>query len=140
MIVDQTRNRPSALAFAAATLPSAFTPPTTRPAFPAAKYGLVDPNVNSKPFGSSTLRARSSGRLRIDGEPAIVRRSPIWIELPSTPRFRRMLIDAVSASHTVSTPLASFTDRRICPCGLRHDTDLTTPLTSIVLLESKIPA
>jgi len=51
-----------------------------------------------------------------------------------------MLIDAVSASHTVSTPLVSFTESRICPCGLRHEIDLITPLTSIVLLESKMPA
>src|SRR4030095_12018032 len=120
--------------------PSVLAPPTRRPAFPAEKYGVVDPNVNSLPFGSSTLRARISGRLRIDGEPAIVRRSPTRIELPSTPRFRRMLIDAVSASQTVSMPFSSFTARRICPCGLRHDTDLTMPLTSIVFLESKIPA
>src|SRR5262245_53238426 len=140
MIVDQTRNRPSALAFAAATSPSVFADPTRRPAFPAGKYGLPDPNVNSLPLGSSTLRARISGRLRIDGEPAIVKRSPTWSGLPTTPRFRRMLIDAVSASQTVSTPFSSFTDRRICPCGFRHDTNLTTPLTSIVLLESKIPA
>src|SRR5688572_11972321 len=37
MIVDQTRNRPSALAFAAAMSPAVLTPPTRRPAFPAAK-------------------------------------------------------------------------------------------------------
>src|SRR4030095_3719312 len=120
--------------------PSVLAPPTRRPAFPAEKYGVVDPKVNSLPFGSSTLRARISGRARIEGEPAIVRRSPTRIGLPSTPRFRRMLIDAVSASQIVSTPLSSLTDRRICPCGLRHDTDLTTPVTSIVFRESKIPA
>src|SRR4029078_9357775 len=74
MIVDQTRNRPSALAFAAATSPAILAAPTTRPAFPAAEYGVAKTNVNSLPLGSSTLRARSSGRLRIDGEPAIVRR------------------------------------------------------------------
>jgi hypothetical protein len=51
-----------------------------------------------------------------------------------------MLIDAVSASQMVSTPFSSLTDRRICPCGLRHDTDLTTPVISMVLFESKIPA
>ena len=45
MIVDQTRNRPSALAFAAATSVSIFALPTTRPAFPAAKYAPSDPNV-----------------------------------------------------------------------------------------------
>src|SRR5262249_50337306 len=76
MIVDQTRNRPSALAFAAATSPSIFALATRCPAFPAGKYGAPDPNVNSLPLGSSTLRARISGRLRIDGEPAIVKRSP----------------------------------------------------------------
>src|SRR4029453_3320390 len=55
-IVDQTGNGPSALAFAAATLPSLFAAATTRPALPAEKYVSVDPNVNSKPPGNSTLR------------------------------------------------------------------------------------
>jgi len=77
------------------------------------------PNGNEFTFGSDTpyFAAGKAGRL-----------------------VGKAKIDAVSASHTVSVPFSSFTDRRICPCGLRHDTDLTTPLTSIVLVESKIPA
>jgi hypothetical protein len=42
--------------------------------------------------------------LRIDGAPAMVTRSPTRIELPSAPRLRRMLTEAVSASHTVFLP------------------------------------
>ena len=99
---------------------------------------MADPKSNSVPFGKQkatrkTLRigraSKASPRSSRDR-----RREP---NSRLTPRFRRTLIDAVSASQMVSTPFSSLTDRRIRPCGLRHDTDLTTPVISMVFLESE---
>src|SRR6187549_2135833 len=47
MFVDHTRKRPLARAVAAATSPSILARPMTRPALPAGKYALGEPNVNS---------------------------------------------------------------------------------------------
>jgi hypothetical protein len=54
--------------------------------------------------------------------------------------LRSTLIDAVSASQSVIAPLSSVTVRTMCPCGLRHDTDFTTPVISIVRELSNRPA
>jgi len=51
-----------------------------------------------------------------------------------------MLIDAVSASQSVIAPLSSVTVITMWPCGLDHETDLTTPVTSIVRPLSNRPA
>ena len=86
------------------------------------------------------LRVRISLRPRTDGAPAIVTRSPTTTALGSAPRLRITAIDAVSASHSVSVPSAFVAVSRIWPCGLRHEIVLMTPVTSIVLPESKMPA
>ena len=47
MFVAQTRNSPFAAALAFATSASIDALPTIRPALPAGKYGVAEPNVNS---------------------------------------------------------------------------------------------
>ena len=79
------------------------------------------------------LRVRISLRPRTDGAPAIVTRSPTTTALGSAPRLRITAIDAVSASHSVVGAVGVRHVSRIWPCGLRHEIDLMTPVTSIVL-------
>ncbi len=67
----------------------------------------------------------------------MVTRSPTWIELPSTPRFRRMLIDAVSASQTVSRPFVVLHGQedlsmRIAP---RHGLDEAADFDGLARIE-----
>ena len=73
--------------------------------------------------------------------PAIVILSPtLMMPSASTPRLRRTLIDAVSASQSTTLPLSSVTASVMCPCGLRHEIAFTTPVISIVFELSNSPA
>ena len=85
------------------------------------------------------LRVRISLRPRTDGAPASVTRSPTTTALGSAPRLRITAIDAVSASHSEWLPSAFVTSSRIWPCGLRHEIDLMTPVTSIVCARIEDP-
>ena len=88
MIVDQTRNRPSALAFAAATSPAILAPVARRPAFPAAKYGggrseielgaVRQQQAARKNLGSGAHRRRARDRHTI----ADANRAPVYAAIP----------------------------------------------------------
>ena len=94
MIVDQTRNRPSALAFAAATSASIFAPPTRRPAFPAGSrrwpterelVAVRQQHAARENLGAVAHRRRARDRHAI----ADANRAPVYAAIPQDADRRR---------------------------------------------------